>query len=417
MERIIKDKLLSFLHANQIISKAQHGFLSGRSTVSQLVLAVNDWSKSFDESKPVDILYLDISKAFDTVSHPKLFCKLEACGINGNLLAWLKAYLSNRKQRVCMGNVVSEFRDCCSGVAQGSVLGPLLFLLYINDLPSVCKYAKCLLFADDAKIYFSVRPGPAFEQFHSDIVRIFEWTNCMQLSVALHKCSVLHVGVTNSRMQYSVDNIVIPSAAVARDLGVLMSSNLRFSEHCAKVVKDASLVSSAIFRSFQNRNLTFLLQMYKTFVRPKLEYATCVWSPSNLVDIKLVESVQRRFTARLPGLQSLDYIPRLIVCNLETLELRRLHFDLIFVYKIVHGMVDIALSALFDLAPIAITRSHSLRLSVPPFRTSTRQSTFACRVVPIWNSLSDSTVHAPTLASFKTRLLRENLVQFITLRG
>ena len=156
--------------------------------------------------------------------------------------------------------------------------------------------------------------------------------------------------------------------------------------------------------------------MFKVFVRPILEYASPVWAPGQMRDIEALESVQRRFTSRLPGLGSLGYLPRLIACNLEPLELRRIKADLVFMYKIMHGLVDVPVHALFTLLPVSSTRSHSQRVSVPLPRTVTRANTFAPRICKIWNSLQENTVNAASAQQFVTCLNNENLEQFLRAR-
>ena len=154
MEKIVKKHIYSHLDLHALISPHQHGFRSKRSTESEMLECKNHWTKSIDSNESIDVVYLDIAKAFDTVSHSKLIAKLECYGIRGPILSWIKAFLSNRLQAVRLEGILSDFIPVKSGVPQGSVLGPLLFLLYINDLPDVCRYAILKLFADDSKLYF-----------------------------------------------------------------------------------------------------------------------------------------------------------------------------------------------------------------------------------------------------------------------
>ena len=157
----MKEEMVSHLLANQLITKDQHGFLSKKSVTSQLLECTNDWTKCIADQKPFDIVYLDFSKAFDSVSHTKLLQKLSSYGFSGLLLSWLKAFLWRRKQRVLVGDAYSDYADVVSGVPQGSVLGPILFLLCVDDIidmlnTHVGTNAKLKLFADDVKLYSSV---------------------------------------------------------------------------------------------------------------------------------------------------------------------------------------------------------------------------------------------------------------------
>ncbi|MCP4472979.1 MAG: reverse transcriptase family protein, partial [Gammaproteobacteria bacterium] len=188
-ERIIKSNIIKFLSDHSLIAPAQHGFLSKRSTITQLLQCFNNWTAELDVGNGVDVAYLDIAKAFDTVPHPKLLEKLRAYGIQGRLLALLENFL-DRSQRVKIGTNFSHSVAITSGVPQGSVIGPLLFLIYINDLPSVVQSSKIFIFADDTKISFRVKTPADTAIFAADLERVFDWASRNQLMVALEKCSV-----------------------------------------------------------------------------------------------------------------------------------------------------------------------------------------------------------------------------------
>ncbi len=417
MEKFLKPIITKHLFVNGIISKAQHGFLSRHSTITQLIETLNDWTSALDNSQPVDVFYMDIAKAFDTVSHPKLFEKLVACGIRGRLLGWLKAWLTGRKQRVRVDDKYSEYATVTSGVPQGSVLGPLMFLIYINDLPKVIVHSKLKLFADDGKLYLCVGHVEQRENLQSDLVKVQAWCDTHQLQLAILKCSVLHLGPrTNPNHQYNLHGTNLESTTCIRDLGVLVSADLKFTEHCNAIAQSAAVKVGMILNCFMNRRPEFLTLMYKVFVRSRLEYASPVWNPSLKQNINTLESVQHRFTRRLPGLGSLSYPERLIATNLEPLELRRLQADLILVYKILHQHVSLNFDDYFQLARSVRTRGHIFKLEVPRHRTNYRKFFFSNRVVSVWNSLSADTVAATTLNCFQSRLLKENLSRFLQVR-
>jgi len=414
LEEIIFEALLSHFRRYNIISDAQHGFLRQRSTVTQLLLCVNDWSTMLDNNIPFDILYLDIAKAFDSVVHAKLIEKLEAVGVGGQVLAWIKNWLSDRSHHVCIDGEASEYRPVTSGVPQGSKLGPILFLLYMNDLPLVVRNATVKLFADDSKLYFAVDSVENIAQLKSDLMSIFDWAARMQLKIATQKSAVIHVGNRNPRTEYVVDDTLIPAPDCVKDLGVLITPDLKFHTHCAKISRDASATANMIFRTFATRQPDFLIKMFKVFCISKLEYASCVFNPTYLGDIDLIESVQRQFTRRLPGMGALSYLGRLIMLDLESLEHRRLQIDLIMVYKLILGLVDIPFADLFEFSHTPhLGRSHSLKLMKPRITNTVREHSFAIRVINAWNSLSETTISSANLAQFKKNLKNEPLAKFL----
>ena len=293
-------------------------------------------------------------------------------------------------------------------------------MIYINDLPTVVANSSLQLFADDCKLYVSAKTDADQDRLQADLSRVHLWCKENQLSLATNKCTVLHIGGrSNPHLQYSLENNILPVVTCMRDLGVLIGGDLRFSEHCSKLAHTASRIVNTIFCAFQNRQPGFLLQMYKVFVRSKLEYASQVWSPGHIKNILLIESVQRNFTKRLAGLGQLDYIERLIALNLEPLELRRIKADLVLVYKIVHNHVNLPLAHFFTLfseSRSVRTRGHLFKFAVPNYRSECRKFYFGNRVVPIWNSLSADTVAAKSITSFQHKLERENLSRFLKVR-
>ncbi len=235
MEMCIIDSLLDYLRVRRLISRQQHGFLAKKSTCTQLLECINDWSLSLSARKSVDVIYIDFRKAFDSVSHQKLINKLETFGISGNLLSWLSVFLSNRQQRVIIGSHMSSYVDVRSGVPQGSCLGPLLFVLYINDLPDVIKNVTCKLFADDVKIYDVVsEENSGHDNITESLRRLCEWSARWQLVISIRKCSVLHLGNRNPNLRYLINDVILPEETLVCDLGVHISSDLKFSEHCKK---------------------------------------------------------------------------------------------------------------------------------------------------------------------------------------
>ena len=232
---------------------------------------VNDWTEFLDAKEYVDVFYLDI----------RLY-KLSRYGINGNLYDWIRAFLSNRVQAVRVDVNTSKYVNVASGVPQGSVIGPLLFLVYINDLVDVCKWASIKMFADDSKIYFKCRKLSDRQKLFHDVIRVFEWFETNQLKVAVEKCAVLHLGLSNPGFEYMNHNSIVPSVSRAKDIGVIVSSDMKFSDHCNEIAGKAFKMSNMFFKS---RNKEFTTSFFKTYIRSLLENSTSVWNPYQFVGI------------------------------------------------------------------------------------------------------------------------------------
>jgi hypothetical protein len=234
MEKMINKGIQEYIFKNKLITSDQHGFLSKRSTCSNLLECTTDWSNNIDKGYYTDIIYFDFRKAFDSVSHPKLISKISAYGISGQLLEWLGCFLSKRKQFVKIGNAFSGEVPVTSGVPQGSVLGPTLFLLFINDLCDGLSFdakVRCKLFADDLKIYASRKISSAngtIEVLHNALRHIESWCELWQLRLAIDKCQVIHVGrckLTATCDEYMLYNQALSVIENVKDLGVIVDKS------------------------------------------------------------------------------------------------------------------------------------------------------------------------------------------------
>ena len=406
LESIIKDHIMIYLERNDMLSQCQHGFRYQRSCVTQLLEVMEDFTNYIDNKNTIDVIYLDFKKAFDSVPHRRLFVKLEAYGITGRILGWIKAFLSNRMQRVVVNNEVSELKLVISGVPQGSVLGPLLFILFINDLPdnlnSICK-----IFADDTKIYSDTSNSALLQ---NDLYKLFKWSSDWQLNFNISKCKVMHVGRNNPSLTYFVDtqrSNVLSVVASEKDLGVIFDKNLYFDEHIYTTVNKANKLIGIIYRSFSYLNVTMLITLYKTLIRPILEYGNCIWSPLFKRQSIILEKVQRRATRLLMELQGLSYADRLLFLKLPTLKYRRTRGDLIQLYKIVHGLDNVDYNSFFRYSQIDFTRGDRYKIYVSGTSTSLRHNYFVSRTVSIWNKLKFETKDSKTINSFKKSIDRE----------
>jgi len=328
--------------------------------------------------------------------------KLRCYGITGSLLSWLSAWLSNRSQRVKVGSVLSGVKPVISGVPQGSVLGPLLFLLYINDAAdSVPPGVRCSLFADDIKISKAIEGPDAALELQLALDNIAEWAEVWQMKLNSKKCAVLSIG-RQIDFPYSISNDILPHSLSILDLGVLIDSKLKFSLHCDKVYKSASCRSALILRCFKSRHKELLTKAFVTYVRPLLEYATEVFNPILGKDIQRLERVQRSFTKRIPGLKEFSYSERLSFLHLESLAVRREKTDLTMCFRILKGFSPLAREDFFAFSNVVGHRGHNAKLQLPSVKA--RKGSFAARVIPKWNCLPQMVIDSQNVSIFKSRL-------------
>src|SRR5664279_3607795 len=193
MESLIKDELLTYLEKTKVVSAHQHGFVKGRSCLTNLLHSFEEWTRALDEGYGVDVVYLDFRKAFDSVPHRRLVKKLKKCGLSDTYLKWIFEFLTKRKMRVKVNGRDSNWVDVISGVPQGSVLGPLLFFLYVNDLPDWI-VNSIRLFADDVKIWVKLDRDVSSWSLQNDLYGLCNWTDKWLLKFNVEKCKVMHVG-------------------------------------------------------------------------------------------------------------------------------------------------------------------------------------------------------------------------------
>lgn len=399
-EKIIYSEILLFCTSNSILPREQHGFIPGRSVITNLLTCTADWTKSIDMGSPVDVVYLDFTRAFDKVPKRRLLAKLWHCGIRGDLLKWIEAYLTDRLFQVRVEKCVSEQFPVDSGVPQGSTLGPLLFLLYTFDLPSVIT-SKCSLFADDTKIY--ANPLDPHCSLQNDIISIQKWCDDWLLPLNVKKCSVLHIGKNNPRIRYSVAGSPITPVEKQNDLGVVISSDLTWTSHIQYVSGRANRTLYLISKAFPDCSLNNLGLFYKTYIRPVLEYAGPVWHPALQKDIDLLENIQRKATRLTLGQNRPSYEDRKLSCGLTNFMERKQRGDLIVTYRALHGFFGLDMSYLFQLNTSSL-RGHNFKLRKENFKSTVRQLFLPNRVFDAWNALPTSVVNASIVNNFKNGL-------------
>ena len=414
LESIIRDAIMEHLEINSLIFDTQHGFMNKKSTVTNLLDFMETVTDTTDKGEAMDIIYLDFSKAFDLVPKSRLLNKLSAHGISGSILNWIGAWLTNRKQKTVLNGKSSDWGEVLSGVPQGSVLGPLLFLIFINDIDKAAHMiTKLAKFADDTKLGQVIRSQQDRIQLQECLNSLVEWSETWGMSFNVAKCKIMHVGTNNPKYKYHMKGQELLEVEEEKDIGVLIKSNLKPKDHCTVVAGKARGVLYQIVKNFHFRDKLTFIRLYKTFVRPHLEYAAAVWNPWQVGDIDLLESVQKKAVGMVSGLKGKNYEEKLREIGLDSLKTRRLKIDMTETFKIVNGFAKVKYDTWFqlyrDIPNLRTTRLNQDPMNLKRSRvcnTDIRNNFFSQRVINNWNLIPANIKKSKTISSFKSQLSR-----------
>jgi hypothetical protein len=430
MERLLRNAMLQHLLTNNLLDPNQHGFTPGKSCVTNLLETLDLITDAMESHLEVVLVLLDFAKAFDKVSHQFLLHKLRAYGYDSYTCNWVKAFLSNRKQRVVLGETSSEWLDVLSGVPQGSCIGPLLFLIFINDMPSLVQHV-CKLFADDTKLIAVIKSASDRTLLQSDLDRLVEWANTWSMKFNEDKCKSMffdkrrlnllntafvedlpgsHVPLTMTDKHGIIH--VLNETSVERDLGVLIHNRLLWHDQVAKAKSKAYAAIGLLKRSFKHWSIDSFRILYCTYVRPHLEYCSAAWGPFSQEDINALEAVQNRATKLVPFLRPKSAEERLAAIGIQSLSDRRRRGDLIQYFKTYHGFNKVTWVKPAKLAPsigqsgpAGGIRGSSHRLEAPKVVNCAARGNFLVnRVSADWSALPSVIIQAPSINSFKKRL-------------
>lgn len=401
LEKVIRKEMIDHLITNNLLSDSQFGFRSGRSCILQLLDVMEDWSLYMDNNISWDTLYLDFAKAFDKVPHKRLLKKLYSYGIRGSILEWITDFLTGRRQQVAVKGEKSEWQNVISGVPQGSVLGPVLFIIFINDLPDVVE-SIVKIFADDTKIY---APTSKSDVLQNDLDALYDWSKLWDMKFNVNKCKQIHYGRNNPENVYTMNNIDIIKDEQEKDLGIIFQNDLKFSQHISSKINKANSILGLINRTFIFKDQYTFLRLYVALVRPHVEYGNTIWYPHLKKDINAVEKVQMRATKLIPDIRHLSYEDRLKVLKLPSLTHRRRRGDMIQAFKILKGFEDISYERFFTVISTN-TRGHNWKLAKPRCNTSFRLRHFSQRIINDWNNLPVEVISSKTVEAFKISIDR-----------
>jgi hypothetical protein len=400
LERCVFNKIIDILIPK--ITNLQHGFLRNRSTVTQLTQVFTNINNILDTGDQTDVIYFDLSKAFDSVPHKLLLEKLKTFGICGMLHSWISNYLTDRMQRVSLNGSSSDWLSVTSGVPQGSILGPLLFILYINDLPDcLSEQTLCAIFADDTKIYRQITSHQDLDILQKDINKIDTWSKDWGLTFNKKKCTILSLKRNNKPLEYihRMDKTNLSRTQNAPDLGVTISSNLSWNTHIDTITDKAHNRKWFLIRTlgYEAPEKAKLLT-YISLIRSIVEYNTVIWNPITHENILIIESVQRKCTdyvinnPRWPSPNRINYKERLIRLKLLPLSYRREFYDLIFFVKSLRKLVNYNILDYisFQTNPeqrLTRNRLLGLTLQAPKYKKHGSLQFYPARIARLWNSL------------------------------
>ena len=418
-ERIVRKNLVDYLEKNGMFSSKQHGFRKGRSCLTQLLQHMDFLLENYLDNSETDVIYLDYAKAFDKVDHSILLEKIKAYGIEGKVFTWIEQFLCGRTQTVVVDGKKSLSLPVISGVPQGTVLGPILFLLYVNDMEHKIKNSKMNSFADDTRISKKISKIEDCGLLQQDLEYVIEWSKENNMILHEDKFELLSYRTPAAKtlaeelpFMTDVTNYTTPSGTtldrspLVRDLGVNMSEELSWTPHINIMVDKARQISSWVLGVFKDRSKLVMLQLYKSLIRSRVEYCCPLWNPTKIADVKSIESVQRQFTRRIRGLKDTNYWDRLRELKLSSLQRRRERYMIIHVWKILQGISPNDISMVFKESP-----RLGQRVVIPPLAKqasalakSCYDNSFAVRAGKLWNLLPREVTLQKELESFKVSL-------------
>ena len=341
-ERVIRKYTMCYLEENHLLNSSQHGFRQNRSCLSQLLAHYETILHYIEEGLGVDVIYLDFAKAFDKVDFEVLLNKLRNLGIGGQLGRWFYSFLTNRTQCVSINKKLSNPIPVKSGVIQGSVLGPLLFLIMISDIDEDVFSSHLSSFADDTRIAHYISSAYDGSSLQSDLNAVYRWAekNNMEFNNAKFELIRYNVKSGTDVFSYTSSNrSIIDKKSSIKDLGITLSENLNFSEHIENITSSIKKMSSWILRTFNSRSKSVMIPLWKSLVVPIHDYCSQLWSPTKTGDIQKLDLLQWYFMKKIIRNCGNDYWDSLNELKLYSFQRRRERYQIIYIWKIIENIV------------------------------------------------------------------------------
>lgn len=413
MERIVFKNLFNYLYTNDLLYKYQSGFIPGHSTTFQLVDIYHHICQTLDNKQYACMVFCDISKAFDRVWHKGLLYKLKQNGIEGEFLEWISNYLEDRKQYVVLNSSNSEIKGVSAGVPQGSVLGPLLFLVYVNDITD---QLLCLtrLFADDSSLFISATDIRDIEGIvNHDLIIISQWAKQWLVKFNPNKTEAILFSLRKPDILPDLifDDVKIDLVDQHKHLGLTFNSNGKWNEHVENILSSASKIIGIMRKLKYSFSRKALNQIYVSYVRPIFEYSSIVWDNCTAEQANSLEKMQNEAARIVTGLTRSVSLENLYnECGWDSLSLRRKSQKLKFMYKVTHNSVP---SYILDIIPLTVGEisRYELRNRQNISTFSPRTTIFAQSCIPscinAWNNLDVLFRNTDSYSSFCYNLKKE----------
>lgn len=405
MEHVLASSMMTHLESHNLLYEWQHGFRSRRSCETQLVTFLHHLAQNMDRGRQTDAVIMDFSKAFDKVPHRRLMKKLCHYGIRGNAHRWITSFLHGRSQRVVVDGNASQPAPVLSGVPQGTVLGPILFLIYINDLPSNLQ-SDCRLFADDCILFRPILSKSDSDILQRDQDRLADWEDTWLMSFNPDKCNSMTISksLNPTKTTYSLRGHPLDIVESSKYLGVTIDHRLRWKPHINTITNRANSVLGLLRRNLRNAHTPIKEKAYNALVRPHLEYCCSVWDPHQQYLSRQLEMVQRRaarFTLnRYHNTSSVTSMLKQL--NWTTLAQRRVVTRLCLTYKVTHCLVAIPFVPYLTPLHYASRHCHSMSYTRYSPRTDLFKYSYFPRTIVQWNALPEEIVALPTVEAFRS---------------
>ena len=412
-ERIVYDQLYAYLNEYNIICKYQSGFRSVHSTVTALLEATDTWAYNIDCKKINAVVFLDLKKAFDTVDHEILLSKLNHYGIQGNAYKWFKSYLNKRTQICSVNGSLSSKCSLNCGVPQGTILGPLLFLIYINDLPNCLSRCQPRMYADDTNLTFA---GDNVDDIQSslnlDLEHVNNWLRANKLTLNMTKTEYMLIGARQrldtltESPTIKINRTDVKKVATAKSLGVIVDDKLNWSAHINELTKKIASGIGAMKRIRRLAPQATLHLIYQSLIQSQFDYCSIVWGNCGITLQNKLQKLQNR-AARVLTFSDYDAdADRLLrILGWRKLIRQQQITRAIMIYKSLHGLAPEYLNSKFQLkAPAYNLRNHENQVNVPLPRTNYYKNSFTYSGATLWNSLPYDVRQIQSLEQFKRKV-------------